>query len=65
MKRDLLASIGTDASPLEQAAKQVLREELDRVELHPCDHGDDTVAAKQLSTALQTMLQALTGHSVK
>lgn len=59
MKRDLLASIGTDASPLAQAAKKVLREALDRVELHPCDQGDDTIAAKELSPELQALLQAL------
>lgn len=64
MKRDLLASVGVNASSLELAAKQVLREALDRVELHPCDEGDDVVAAKQLSPEMQALLHALTGHNV-
>ncbi|HDU2622418.1 TPA: hypothetical protein RE968_003383 [Pseudomonas aeruginosa] len=59
IKRDLLASIGADASPLAQAAKKVLREALDRVEVHPCDEGDDTIAAKQLPPEMQALLQAL------
>lgn len=65
IKRDLLAPIGADATPLELAAKKVLREALDRVqdELHPCDRGDDVIAAKQLSPELQALLQALTGHN--
>ncbi|MCT5016960.1 hypothetical protein ICI41_29800 (plasmid) [Pseudomonas aeruginosa] len=63
MKRDLLASVGANASPLELAAKQVLREALDRVELHPCDEGDDAVAARQLSPEMQALLQALIGHN--
>ena len=63
MRRDLLAAVGTNASPLELAAKQVLREALDRVELHPCDRGDDAVAAKQLSPEMQALLLALVGHN--
>lgn len=63
MKRDLLASVGANASPLELAAKQLLREALDCVEVHPCDEGDDAVAAKRLSPELQALLQALTGHN--
>ncbi|MCR7873197.1 hypothetical protein ACVXHM_16735 [Pseudomonas aeruginosa] len=63
VKRDLLAGIGEGSSPLEHAAKQVLREALDRVEVHPCDRGDDAVAAKELSPELQALLQALTGHN--
>ncbi len=59
--RDMLASVGTDASPLEQAAKRVLREALDRVELHPCDEGNDAIAAKQLTPELQALLEALKG----
>lgn len=64
MKRDLLASIGPESSPLEKAAKQVLREALDRAETHPCDEGDDAVAAQQLTPELKALLQALTGHNV-
>lgn len=64
MKCDLLASVGANASPLEKAAKQVLREALDGIEVHPCDEGDDAVAAKLLSPELQALLQALTGHNV-
>lgn len=63
MRRDLLAAVGADASPLEQAAKQVLREALDRVELHPCDSGDDAVAAKHLSPEMQALLLALVGYN--
>lgn len=63
MKRDLLASVGANASPLEKAAKQLLREALDCIEVHPCDEGDDAVAAKQLSPELRALLQALTGHN--
>tara|TARA_R110000744_G_scaffold21437_1_gene55517 strand:- start:142 stop:339 length:198 start_codon:yes stop_codon:yes gene_type:complete len=63
MQRDLLASVDANASPLEKAAKQVLREALDCIEVHPCDVGDDAVAAKQLSPELQALLQALTGHN--
>lgn len=59
MKRDLLASVGPDASPLELAAKLVLRKALDRVELHPCDKGDDAVAAKQLAPEMRALLEAL------
>ncbi|HEJ4407852.1 TPA: hypothetical protein SL557_000131 [Pseudomonas aeruginosa] len=62
VKRDLLADIGEGSSPLEHAAKLVLRDALDRVEVHPCDRGDDAVAAKELSPELQALLQALTGH---
>ncbi|MFK4136735.1 hypothetical protein ACI2KR_31380 [Pseudomonas luteola] len=60
---DLLAGIGRDASSLEVAAKALLREALDNVEVHPCDEGNDTVAAKQLSPSLQALLKALTGYS--
>lgn len=63
VKRDLLASVGANASPLEQAAKHLLREALDRVELPPCDHGDDAVAAKQLTPEMQALLKALTEHN--
>lgn len=63
MKRDLLASVGANASPLEKAAKKVLRDALDCIEVHPCDEGDDAVAAKQLSPDLQALLQALTVHN--
>lgn len=63
MTRDLLEAVGANASPLEQAAKQVLREALDRVELHPCDQGDDAIAAKQLSPEMQALLQALIGNN--
>lgn len=63
MKRDLLASVGANASPLEKAAKRVLREALDCIEVHPCDEGDDAVAAKQLPPELHALLQALTGHN--
>jgi len=64
MKRDLLASVSATASPLELAARQVLRDALDRVELHPCDYGDDAVAARQLSPDMQALLTTLTGHNV-
>ncbi|WP_205582866.1 hypothetical protein [Pseudomonas aeruginosa] len=60
VKRDLLADIGEGSSPLEQAAKQVLRDALDQVEVHPCDRGDDTVAAQALSPVLKALLKALT-----
>lgn len=63
VKRDLLAGIGEGSSPLEQAAKLVLRNALDNVEVHPCDRGDDNVAAKGLSPEMQALLQALTGHN--
>jgi len=63
MKRDLLDAVGANATALEIAAKRVLREELDRVQLHPCDEGDDSIAAKQLSPELQALLKALTGHN--
>lgn len=63
MKRDLLVAVGANASPLEQAAKRVLREALDRVEVHPCDEGDDAIAAKQLSPEMQALLQALIGQN--
>lgn len=63
MKRDLLASVGANASPLEKAAKQVLCEALDCIEVHPCDEGDDVVAAKQLSPEMQDLLQALIGQN--
>lgn len=62
MKHDLLASVSVSASPLERAARDVLREALDSVDLHPCDEGDDAIAAKQLSPVLQALLTALTGH---
>ncbi|MFW5301080.1 hypothetical protein ACOAMY_17305 [Pseudomonas aeruginosa] len=61
MKRDLLASVSANASPLEKTAAQVLREALDRIPVHPCDEGDDAVAAKQLAPEMQALLQALTG----
>ncbi|MDT8925201.1 hypothetical protein RBE51_20625 [Pseudomonas taiwanensis] len=62
MKRDLLASVSQNASPLELAAKQVLRGALDDVMVHPCDEGDDVIAAKRLSPEMQALLKALTGH---
>ncbi|EKC4076496.1 TPA: hypothetical protein OXB29_004898 [Escherichia coli] len=64
MKRDLLESIGLDASPLELAAKAVLRGELDRVEVHPCDEGDDVVAARHLTQEMKILLSALTGYKL-
>ncbi len=57
MKRDLLESIGLDASPLD-------REELDRVEVHPCDEGDDVVAARHLTQEMKILLSALTGYKL-
>ncbi|EPG8943881.1 hypothetical protein L4Z64_001288 [Pseudomonas aeruginosa] len=59
MKRDLLASIGPESSPVKKAAKQVLREALDRAETHPCDEGDDAVAAQQLAPEMKALLGAL------
>lgn len=59
MKRDLLAVIGDDAPALERAAKKVLREALDNVSVHPCDQGDDAVAATHLSPELRELLAAL------
>lgn len=62
MKRDLLEGIGADSSPLEQAAKRVLREALDQIDVHPCDEGDDSAAADLLSPEMRALLFALTGH---
>ncbi len=59
MKNDLLALIGEDAPALERAAKKVLREALDNVPLHPCDLGDDALAAAQLPVEMQELLRAL------
>jgi len=59
MKYDLLASVGEDASPLAIAAKRVLRTALDEVQTHPCDQGDDLVAAKSLSPEQTGLLEAL------
>ncbi|MGE6322762.1 hypothetical protein ACQKEF_21250 [Pseudomonas oryzihabitans] len=41
MKRDLLASLAVNASPLERAARDVLRYALDIVDMHLYDEGDD------------------------
>jgi hypothetical protein len=59
MKNELLKNIGSDASPLAQAAKLVLREALDNIQVHPCDDGNDAVAAKQLPVEMQALLQVL------
>lgn len=59
MRNDLLAVIGDDAPPLERAAKKVLRDALDNVSVHPCDQGDDSVAAVQLSPEMRDLLTAL------
>ncbi|WP_274644370.1 hypothetical protein [Pseudomonas serbica] len=59
MKNDLLKNIGSDASPLALAAKLVLREALDNIQVHPCDEGDDAVAARQLPVEMQALLKAL------
>jgi hypothetical protein len=56
---DLLAHINADSSPLAKAAKIVLRAALDNIEVHPCDEGNDAVAAKQLPVEMQALLQAL------
>lgn len=61
MRRDLLESINSGASPLELAAKLVLRKALDSVDVHPCDEGDDAVSAQHLSPEMQGLLQALIG----
>lgn len=62
MQYDILGNIGDSASPLEKAAKDVLREALDCVPMHPCDEGDDRLAAKRLSLEHQALLKALTGY---
>lgn len=59
MRNDLLANIGADATPLAQAAKLVLREALDNIQVHPCDEGDDAVAARQLPVEMLALLNAL------
>jgi hypothetical protein len=46
------------------AAKAVLRKELDRVEVHPCDEGDDVVAARHLTQEMKILLSALTGYKL-
>lgn len=61
MQRNLLESIGAHSTALEQAAKAVLRESLDSISVHPCDEGDDAVAARQLSKEMKALLLALTG----
>lgn len=63
MHFDLLETVGPNASPLEKTAKRVLRAALDDAEIHPCDEGDDRVAARRLSPELQELLRALTGWS--
>lgn len=63
MRFDLLACIGDDATPLEAASKAVLRDALDDVQVHPCDEGDDRVAARSLSEPMKGLLLALTGFS--
>lgn len=60
---DLLAGIGEGSTPLEKAAKLVLRAALDQVAFHLCDRGDDRVAAAELSPELSALLQALTGYN--
>jgi hypothetical protein len=60
VKNDLLAGIGPDSSELEQAAKRVLREALDAERVHPCDEGDDAVAARKLPESMQALFIALT-----
>lgn len=62
MRNDLLATVLIDSSPLEKAAALVLREALDGISVHPCDEGDDVVAARSLPESMQYLLKALTGH---
>jgi hypothetical protein len=62
MRNDLLVNVLIDSSPLEKAAGLVLREALDGVTVHPCDEGDDVVAARSLPESMQHLLKALTGH---
>lgn len=62
MRNDLLVNVLIDSSPLEKAAGLVLREALDGVIVHPCDEGDDVVAARSLPESMQYLLKALTGH---
>lgn len=60
-KRDLLADIiDGGASTLEKAAAEVLRDALDQVKFKICGPVDDSVAAEELSPALQDLLKALT-----
>lgn len=65
MRNDLLVNVLIDSSPLEKAAGLVLREALDGITVHPCDEGDDAVAARSLSEPLQYLLKALTGHDAQ
>lgn len=53
-----LPAAGADQA-LALAAKNVLRAALDNVELHPCDRGNDDIAAQQLSPELQELYEAL------
>lgn len=62
MRTDLLANITQSSSSLELAAARVLREALDNIDVHPCDEGDDIVAARSLPEEMQQLLKALTGH---
>ena len=62
MRNDLLVNVLIDSSPLEKAASLVLREALDGITVHPCDEGDDVVAARSLPESMQYLLKALTGH---
>lgn len=62
MRNDLLAKVSENASQLEKAAAQVLREAMDNITVHPCDEGDDSVAARSLPESMQKLLTALTGH---
>lgn len=63
MRHNLLAWVTDKSSELEKAAAAVLREALDAVDVHPCDEGDDTVAAKSLSQPLFKLLTALLKRS--
>lgn len=64
MKNDLLASIDSNSSALEQAAKRVLREALDAENVHPCDVGDDAVAVRRLPENMQALFIAVTGKPI-
>lgn len=44
------------------AAHAVVRDALDRVEVHPCDHDDDNVRAKGLSLEAKALYDALAAH---
>lgn len=54
-----LAAANGRVERLVAAATPVLRNELDKVEVHPCDYNDDTARARQCTAEVQELFAAL------